>query len=81
MDPEEVKRVLGRRCAIDGSIGTQTTMPFGSARDVRDMVRRRIETIGRDGGLILSPTHMLEPEVPVENVLAFFDAVREAEVD
>ena len=26
------------------------------------------------GGLMLGPTHVLEPEVPVENVVAFFEA-------
>jgi len=28
-------------------------------------------------GLILSPTHVLEPEVPVENVVAYIEAVRD----
>jgi uroporphyrinogen decarboxylase len=60
-----------------GAIGTQTTMPFGTPADVKAMVRERVDTLGRDGALILSPTHMLEPEVPVENVLAFFEAVDE----
>jgi uroporphyrinogen decarboxylase len=52
-------------------------MPFGTPADVKAMVRERVDTLGRDGALILSPTHMLEPEVPVENVLAFFEAVDE----
>jgi uroporphyrinogen-III decarboxylase len=30
-----------------------------------------------DGGLLLGPTHMLEPEVPWVNLLAFIDTVRE----
>ncbi len=77
VDPVEIKRLLGRRAAIDGAIGTQTTMPFGTPADVKAMVRERVDTLGRDGALILSPTHMLEPEVPVENVLAFFEAVDE----
>jgi uroporphyrinogen-III decarboxylase len=28
----------------------------------------------KNGGLMLSPTHVLEPEVPPENIAAFFDA-------
>ena len=77
MDPVAVKRVVGRRAILDGSVGTQSTMPFGTPSQVRALVKERIETLGYDGGLILSPTHVLEPEVPVANVLAFIEAVRE----
>jgi uroporphyrinogen decarboxylase len=35
------------------------------------------ETVGRGGGLFLAPTHVLEPDVPWENVLAFVEAVEE----
>jgi uroporphyrinogen decarboxylase len=77
MDPAEVKERYGDRLAFWGTIGTQTTMPFGSPDDVRAEVRTRIETVGRGGGLLLAPTHVLEPDVPWENVLAFFEAVDE----
>lgn len=78
MDPEEIKRRFGDKLVIDGTIGTQTTMPFGSADDVRHMVKSRIEKLGYDGALILSPTHVLEPEVPLENIAAFLDTARQA---
>ena len=45
----------------------------GTPEEVRRTVRERKRALGRDGGLILSPTHVLEPEVPVENVAAFFE--------
>jgi uroporphyrinogen decarboxylase len=72
-DPVAVKRRYGSRLVLDGTIGTQTTMPFGSADEVRRIVRERVATLGADGGLVLSPTHVLEPEVPVANVAAFFE--------
>ena len=52
-------------------------MPFGTPDDVRRVVKERIETVGAGGGLLLAPTHVLEPDVPWENVLAFFEAVDE----
>jgi uroporphyrinogen decarboxylase len=52
-------------------------MPFGTPDDVRACVRERVETLGGDGGLILAPTHVLEPEVSTENILAFAEACRE----
>jgi uroporphyrinogen decarboxylase len=75
LDPIEVQRRYGDRLVLDGTIGTQTTMPFGAPEDVRRAVRRMAETVGRDGALILAPTHVLEPEVPLENIHAFVEAV------
>jgi uroporphyrinogen decarboxylase len=77
LDPIMVKRKYGDKIIIDGTIGTQTTMPFGTPEDVRNLVRERVETLGYDGALILSPTHVLEPEVPLENINAFLETVKE----
>lgn len=73
LDPIALKREYGRHLVFDGAIGTQTTMPFGTPDEVRRVVRERKQTLGADGALILAPTHVLEPEVPPENVVAFFD--------
>lgn len=77
MNPAELKKEYGDRLAFWGTIGTQTTMPFGTPDEVKAVVKERIETVGKGGGLLLAPTHILEPEVPWENVLAFFEAVEE----
>jgi len=77
MDIVEVKRAYGDKLSFWGTIGTQTTMPFGTPREVAEAVRHSIEQIGRGGGLMIGPTHVLEPEVPWENIAAFVDAVRE----
>ena len=79
MDPVEMKRLYGKKLSFWGTIGTQTTMPFGTPAEVRRVVKERIRTVGKGGGLLLAPTHVLEPDVPWENVLAFFEAIRECE--
>jgi uroporphyrinogen decarboxylase len=63
--------------AFFGTIGNQTTLPFGSPDDVRREVHQRIETVGQGGGLVLAPSHMIEPDVPWANVQAFFEAAEE----
>jgi len=74
LDPFAIRKRYGKKLAFDGCVGTQTTFPFGSTADVRARVRELIEGLdGLNGGLTLSPTHAVEPEVPVENVKAFFD--------
>jgi len=77
LDTDEIHRRWGRVLAFDGCMGTQSTMPFGTPQEVRERVRECIEKYGREGGLILSPTHVLEPEVPIANIEAFVDACRE----
>lgn len=77
MDPTEIKQLYGDKLAFWGTISIQKTMSFGTPEEVRREVKERIETIGRGGGLVISPTHMLGPEVPWENIIAFFEAVEE----
>ena len=36
-----------------------------------------VEGIAPDGGLYVCPTHLLEPEVPVGNVVAYIEACRD----
>lgn len=77
MDPAKLKREYGKNLAFWGTVGTQTTFPFGTPEEVKEVVKERIRTVGAGGGLIISPTHSLEPEVPWENILAFFEAIEE----
>jgi len=77
MDPSDIKRKFGDRLAFFGTIGNQTTLPFGSPEDVRREVQQRIETVGKGAGLVLAPSHLVEPDVPWENILAFFEAAEE----
>lgn len=77
MDPAVIKAQYGDRISFAGTVGTQHTMPFGTPEQVREEVKLRIETVGKGGGLLLCPTHLLQDEVPWRNVLAFFSAVKE----
>jgi len=77
LDLDAIHKRYGNRLAFDGCIGTQSTMPFGSPADVRARVREVIDKYGQKGGLIISPTHTLEPEVPLENIDALFAACHE----
>lgn len=74
MDFGEIHAKYGNRLSFHGTIGTQTTMPFGTPDDVRREVFKNLEITGDKGGLFVAPTHLLEPEVPVENVLAYIKA-------
>ncbi|MCL2740675.1 MAG: hypothetical protein FWE70_01000 [Oscillospiraceae bacterium] len=77
MDPVAIKAKYGTRAALWGGIGIQHTLPFGSAEDVRAEVRERMATLGKGGGYICGPTHVIAPEVPWANMKALYDAIDE----
>jgi uroporphyrinogen decarboxylase len=77
LDPATVRRKYPD-LNLYGTIGTQSTMPFGTPEAVRACVRERIETCGAAGRLILEPTHVLEPEVPIANIEAYAQAARDS---
>ena len=77
MDFRELREKFGDRLSFHGTVGTQSVMPFGTPEDVRRTVFENLDIAGREGGLLVCPTHMLEPEVPVANVVAYIDACRD----
>jgi uroporphyrinogen decarboxylase len=77
MDPVELKRKYGSRLAFWGTVGSASDWIYGSPGTIESEVKKRIETVGQGGGLVLAPAYDLEPEVKWENVLAFLKAARE----
>jgi uroporphyrinogen decarboxylase len=76
MDAIALKKQYGDKLSFWGTIGTQTTMPFGTPADVASLVKQMIASVGKGGGLVLSPTHTIEPDVPWENIETFVSAVK-----
>ncbi len=77
MEFGDVHRRTAGRLSYWGTIGTQTTLPFGTPAEVQATVRSRLQTCGKAGGIVIGPTHMVEPEVPWENLVAMAEAVRD----
>lgn len=76
MDPAYLKGKYGDRLAFLGAIDQRHILPRGSAGDVEAEVRRRIWELGGGGGFVAAPTHDIQADTPVENVLALFSAVK-----
>jgi uroporphyrinogen decarboxylase len=73
MDPVKLKSEYGRDLCFCGGVDVQRLLPYGTAEEVRAEVRHLIDTLGKDGGFILGPSHSLMDDVPLENVLAMYD--------
>lgn len=74
VDITRVKSEFGMDLVFWGGIGTQTTMPFDTPEAVYKTVQSTIDTLGPTG-YFPCPTHVLEPEVPLENIDAYVQAV------
>ena len=75
-DTARLKREFGDRLAFCGAIDTGWVLPHGSPADVRAEVRRRIRDLGPGGGYILASVHCIQPDVPLENVIAMLDEAK-----
>jgi uroporphyrinogen decarboxylase len=73
-----LKREFGDRLAFCGAIDTGWVLPYGTPADVRAEVRRRIGDLGPGGGYILASVHCIQPDVPVENIIAMLDEAKVA---
>lgn len=78
MGPEALKEEFGERVVFwGGGVDTQQTLPFGTPAQVREQVRQRLRIFGAAGGFVFNTIHNVQPAIPVENVLAMYEAVRE----
>ena len=75
MNPAELVQKYGDKLCFWGSMDEQYTLPFGKTEDVRDQVLTRLRTIGKNGGLILGPTHHVQLDTPMENFWAMVNTI------
>ena len=76
MGPTALKARYGNRITFwGGGIDTQGVLPFATPAEVREMVRERMAIFGRGGGFVFGTEHNVQAGIPVENLLALYDAV------
>lgn len=73
MDPAGLKKDFGDKITFHGGICTQSTLPFGTPEQVTEEVKDRIATLGVGGGYILGPSHNIQPDTSVENIVAMYN--------
>ncbi len=77
MTPEVLFPKFGDRISFHGAIDEVHLLPHATAREVYEETQRVMGILGGNGGYIVSPTHMVQGDTPVENIIAIFQAVRE----
>ena len=75
-DLEAVKQRYGARLTFWGGISTQRTLPFVTPDELRIAVKRTLNIMAPGGGYIAAPTHQVPFDVPVQNILAMAETLK-----
>lgn len=76
MSPSYLKKTFGGRLAFHGCISTAGPVAFGTVDDVIRNCRETLEIMMPGGGYCFAPTHALQDNSPLENVLAMYETAR-----
>jgi uroporphyrinogen decarboxylase len=77
MSPEQLKQKGRGRLCYHGGMDLQQLLPFGTPDEVKAEAERRMRILGKGGGYICAAAHTLPADVPLENILALFQAKRQ----
>ena len=78
MEAEKLKADFGKDIVFwGGGVDTQNTLAFGKPEEVRAEVLRRCGILGKGGGFVFNAIHNVQANVPLPNIVAMFDAVKE----
>jgi len=78
MDPKKLKEKYGSDLVFwGGGIDTQKMLPFGTPAEVREQVLRTCEIFNKNGGFVFNTVHNTQANVPVENIVAMLEAIKE----
>ena len=73
-----LKKEFGKYLSFwGGGIDTQHTLPNGTTQEVKDEVKRRIQDLSPGGGFVFATVHAIQADVPPENIMAMWEALRE----
>ena len=78
MEPAGLKADFGGRMVFwGGGCDTQEELIHGTPASIRAHVREQVRLLSAGGGFVFQQVHNIMPNVPPENIVAMFDAVRE----
>lgn len=76
-DKAAIKAKYGDKLALCGGFDVQKTLPRGQVEDVRKGVLECFQTLAPGGGYVFSPSHYIMADVPIQNIMAMFEAQKD----
>jgi uroporphyrinogen-III decarboxylase len=78
MDPQRLKDTYGKDMVFwGGGVNTQQTLPFGTPEEVYREVLERLRIFSKGGGYVFSTIHNIQANIPIANIAAMVDAIKE----
>ncbi len=78
MDPVRLKQEFGKDITFwGGGCDTRSILNRGTPQQVKENVKRNIETFAPGGGFVFNTIHNIMPDVPPENIVAMFETVNQ----
>jgi len=77
MDLAALKADYGKDLVLVGGLDCAELLTFGRPERIRQEVRRLIDVAADGGGFVIGDSSQIMPNVPLENVLAFYEAVHD----
>jgi len=75
MDPYELKAEFRGQIALHGAVDVQGWLQRTTLAEIETEIDRLMDEVGAGGGFIISPSHHIQPDTPLENVLTFYRTV------
>jgi len=76
-DPQELKNMFGEKICFFGGIDQQFLLPSGDIKKIRAEIKERISILGKNGGYLLAPAHILQPDVSMDTIEAMIQSAIE----
>lgn len=77
MEIDKLKTEFGDNLTFHGAIDTQKLLPYGKPNEVKNEAKRIMKILGEKGGYIVAPVHNIQEDVPIKNIIALSEAVKE----
>ena len=76
MDPGRLKQRYGTKLSFWGGVDNQEVIPFGTSEEVEKEVQLRLRQLAPGGGYIINASHRVQSTTSMDNVWAYYEAVR-----
>jgi len=78
MEPDYLKNEFGDKATFwGGGIETVGTLNIGTPEQIRAQIFERLDIFNKGGGFVFNTVHNILPDVPPQNIVAMFDAIKE----
>ena len=75
-EPKYLKEKYGDRLSFFGAIDQQRLLPRGTKEEIEKGIKEKIEILGKNGGYMVAPAHIIQSDTSPENVKIFIDSVK-----